>query len=46
MVKLYIGNLPSDVQRRELENVFRHYGRIYNIELISSEFKPAFAFIV
>lgn len=31
--RIYVGNLPSDVREKELEELFHRYGRIRTIEL-------------
>lgn len=31
--KVYVGNLPADVRRRELEDLFAKYGRILDVSI-------------
>ena len=31
--KVYIGNLPEDTRDRDIEKLFKGYGRIFNIVL-------------
>ena len=31
--KVYIGNLPDDLRDRDIEKLFKGYGKIYNIVL-------------
>jgi len=31
--KVYIGNLPEDIRDRDIEKLFRGYGKIHNIVL-------------
>lgn len=42
--RIYIGNLPSDVKQRDLEDLFYKYGRINYIDIKLSRGAP-FAFI-
>ncbi|KAF1746223.1 hypothetical protein GCK72_022676 [Caenorhabditis remanei] len=43
---VYVGNLPSDVREKEIEDIFHKYGEIRNIDIKSrSRDSPAFAFI-
>ena len=32
-VKVYVGNLPTDVRERELEDLFHKYGRIRDVSV-------------
>ncbi|XP_072311576.1 serine/arginine-rich splicing factor 9 [Eucyclogobius newberryi] len=43
--RIYIGNLPMDVQRRDLEDLFTKYGKIRVIELKNYSGSAPFAFI-
>lgn len=45
--KLYVGNLPYDIQKAEVEDVFVKYGDIEKIEVKESREKniPAYAFV-
>uniref|UniRef100_A0A8C6TL92 Serine and arginine rich splicing factor 9 n=1 Tax=Neogobius melanostomus TaxID=47308 RepID=A0A8C6TL92_9GOBI len=43
--RIYVGNLPMDVQRRDLEDLFIKYGKISVIELKNYEGSSPFAFI-
>lgn len=40
MTEVYFGNLPKDIRREEIEDFFRGFGRISNIEI-----KNGFAFV-
>lgn len=42
--RIYVGNLPVDIQERDLEDLFYKYGKIREIELKSRGSIP-FAFI-
>uniref|UniRef100_A0A3B4ASB8 RRM domain-containing protein n=1 Tax=Periophthalmus magnuspinnatus TaxID=409849 RepID=A0A3B4ASB8_9GOBI len=43
--RIYVGNLPLDVQRRDLEDLFTKYGKIRLIELKNYSGSTPFAFI-
>lgn len=43
--RIYVGNLPMDVQRRDLEDLFTKYGKINVIELKNYGGSAPFAFI-
>ncbi|KAK7898656.1 hypothetical protein WMY93_019509 [Mugilogobius chulae] len=43
--RIYVGNLPIDVQRRDLEDLFVKYGKIRLIELKNYSGSAPFAFI-
>lgn len=43
--RIYVGNLPMDIQRRDLEDLFTQYGKISLIELKSYGDSAPFAFI-
>ncbi len=40
-----MGNLPMDLQREELEDIFKEFGRIHDIDLKTPQRPPAFAFV-
>ena len=42
--RVYIGNLPPDVQEKEVEDLFHKYGRIRSITLKNRN-GPPFAFV-
>lgn len=42
---VYVGNLPSDIRERELDDLFHKYGRIRNIDIKTPRRPPPFAFI-
>ena len=42
--RIFVGNLPSDVKERELDDLFYKYGRIHRIEIVKKD-RKAFAFI-
>lgn len=42
--RVYVGNLPPDVREREIEDVFRKYGKIMSLDLRNKK-GPPFAFI-
>lgn len=42
--KVYVGNLPSDVRARDLEDVFYKYGRVVDVDLHAGR-RPPFAFV-
>ncbi|KAK0423381.1 hypothetical protein QR680_008116 [Steinernema hermaphroditum] len=42
--RLYVGNLPSDVRRGEVEDLFEKYGRIKSVDLKDRR-GPPFAFV-
>ncbi|CAL1569400.1 unnamed protein product [Knipowitschia caucasica] len=43
--RIYVGNLPTDVQRRDLEDLFTKFGKIRVIELKNYSGSSPFAFI-
>ena len=45
--RIYIGNLPSDVRTREVEDLFEKYGKIVDVDikLPRSGGGPAYAFL-
>ncbi|MCO5596825.1 hypothetical protein L7F22_050895 [Adiantum nelumboides] len=42
---IYVGNLPGDVREEEVEDLFRKYGRIVDIDLKLPPRSPAFCFL-
>ncbi|KAJ7545710.1 hypothetical protein O6H91_08G006300 [Diphasiastrum complanatum] len=42
---IYVGNLPGDVQEREIEDLFYKYGRIIDIDLKVPPRPPGYCFI-
>lgn len=42
--RIYVGNLPPDVRSKEVEELFRKYGKISYIDLKSRR-GPPFAFV-
>ncbi len=42
--RVYVGNLPRDVQEAEVSDVFRRFGRIVSIWIARNP--PGFAFVV
>ncbi|MCO5547194.1 hypothetical protein L7F22_000637 [Adiantum nelumboides] len=42
---IYVGNLPGDVREEEIEDLFRKYGRIVDIDLKLPPRSPAFCFL-
>ena len=42
--KVYVGNLPSDIRERDLEDMFYKYGKIVEVDLHARKGIP-FAFI-
>ncbi|XP_055336923.1 serine/arginine-rich splicing factor 1-like [Paramacrobiotus metropolitanus] len=42
--RLYVGNLPPDVREKDLEDIFRKYGRIEHLDLRTNK-GPPFAFL-
>ena len=42
--KVYVGNLPSDIRTRDLEDIFFKYGKIIDVDLHNKR-GPPFAFI-
>lgn len=42
---IYVGNLPSDVKEREIEDLFYKYGRILDIELKLPPRPPCYCFV-
>jgi arginine/serine-rich splicing factor 1/9 len=43
--RIYVGNLPSDVRERELDDLFYKFGRIRDISIKGGTSGPSFAFI-
>lgn len=43
--RIYVGNLPSDIRERDLEDLFYKYGKILNISLKDNRRGPPFAFV-
>lgn len=43
--RIYVGNLPMDVQERDIEDLFYKYGKIREIELKNNRGTIPFAFI-
>lgn len=44
--RIYVGNLPSDVRDRDVEDLFQKYGKIRMIDIKGSAARgPLFAFI-
>ena len=43
--RIYVGNLPSDVREKDLEDLFYKYGRISEIELKNRHGLVPFAFV-
>lgn len=41
--KVYIGDLPREASERELERIFREYGRLRNVWVARNP--PGFAFV-
>lgn len=42
--KIYVGNLPSDIRKRDLEDIFYKYGKVVEVDLHDRRELP-FAFI-
>ncbi|KAM5557792.1 serine/arginine-rich splicing factor SR34A [Rosa sericea] len=42
---IYVGNLPSDIREREVEDLFYKYGRILDIELKVPPRPPCYSFV-
>ncbi|GAV05048.1 hypothetical protein RvY_15236 [Ramazzottius varieornatus] len=42
--RVYVGNLPPDVRERDIEDVFRKYGRVQHCDLRTNK-GPPFAFV-
>lgn len=42
---IYVGNLPGDVRRSEVEDLFSKYGKVVEIDLKLPPRPPGFAFI-
>lgn len=42
--KIYVGNLPDDIRKRDLEDLFFKYGNIVEVDLHDRK-QPPFAFI-
>ena len=45
MRTIYVGNLPGDARRSEVEDLFSKYGRIVEVDLKLPPRPPGFAFI-
>jgi len=45
MARLYVGNLPTDIREREVDDLFYKYGRIRDIQIKTPSRPPAFAFV-
>lgn len=45
MTRVFVGNLPLDVQEREIEDLFYKYGRIRDIDIKRPSRPPAFCFV-
>lgn len=45
MARIYVGNLPTDIKERELDDLFYKYGRIKHIDIKTPQRPPSFAFI-
>uniref|UniRef100_A0A671L582 Serine/arginine-rich splicing factor 9-like n=1 Tax=Sinocyclocheilus anshuiensis TaxID=1608454 RepID=A0A671L582_9TELE len=43
--RIYVGNLPKDVQERDIEDLFFKYGKIRDIELKNNRGTIPFAFV-
>lgn len=43
--RIYVGNLPMDIQERDIEDLFYKYGKIRDIELKNNRGTIPFAFI-
>ncbi|XP_038828089.1 serine/arginine-rich splicing factor 9-like isoform X3 [Salvelinus namaycush] len=43
--RIYVGNLPADVQERDIEDIFFKYGKIRDIELKNNRGTIPFAFV-
>lgn len=43
--RIYVGNLPMDVQERDIEDLFFKYGKIRDIELKNNRGTIPFAFV-
>lgn len=43
--RIYVGNLPMDVQERDIEDLFYKYGKIREIELKNNRGTIPFAFV-
>ena len=42
--KIYVGNLPGDIRKKDLEDIFIKYGKILDVDLHTRKMTP-FAFI-
>lgn len=42
--KVYVGNLPGDIRKRDLEDIFYKYGKLVDVDLHDRRETP-FAFI-
>uniref|UniRef100_A0A7S3G4Y7 RRM domain-containing protein n=1 Tax=Palpitomonas bilix TaxID=652834 RepID=A0A7S3G4Y7_9EUKA len=45
MTRVFVGNLPLDVEEREIEDLFYKYGRIRDIDVKRPSRPPAFCFV-
>ncbi|KAK6306306.1 hypothetical protein J4Q44_G00232310 [Coregonus suidteri] len=43
--RIYVGNLPADVQERDIEDIFFKYGKIRDVELKNNRGTIPFAFV-
>ncbi|XP_038647815.1 serine/arginine-rich splicing factor 9-like isoform X3 [Scyliorhinus canicula] len=43
--RIYVGNLPTDVRIRDIEDIFYKYGKIRDIDLKNKRGSPPFAFV-
>lgn len=43
--RIYVGNLPMDMERRDVEDLFYKYGRIKDISVKNPPRPPSFAFV-
>lgn len=43
--RIYVGNLPTDVQERDIEDLFFKFGKIRDIELKNNRGTIPFAFV-
>ena len=43
--RIYVGGLPPDVRGGDIEDIFRKYGRIVDVDLKNRRPGPPFAFV-
>lgn len=43
--RIYVGNLPTDVRIRDIEDIFYKYGKIRDIDLKNKRGSAPFAFV-